>query len=236
MKKLRLLLGVCGLVLFAAAGTAAFAAGPDSYTCTGGVIPAGTYKSLKVTGECTFAPGTVTVEGNLIVADGAILNDHASSPATVNIGGNVTVGKGAVLGLGTYNPFGAHGSTVDGNVNAHEPLTLYLSFMTIHGNLDSHGGGGDPERNFPIKDITVDGNLTIEGWDGFWLGVIRDTVGGNVTFSKNKGTDPDTNEVVNNDIAGNLTCMKNEPPAQIGDAEQPASRVGGKTKGECAGL
>jgi hypothetical protein len=236
MTKLRLLLCLCGLAAFATLTAAAFAARPGSYTCTGGVIPAGTYSGLTVNGNCTFAAGTTTINGNLVVADGAILNDHASSPGAVHVNGNVTVGKGAVLGLGTYNPFGNHGSWVTGNVDAHQPLTLYLSFMTIKGNLSSNGGGGDPVRNFPIKDITVGGNLTIQHWDGFWLGILRDTVAGNVVFSHNAGTNPDTNEVVNNDIGGNLSCQHNSPPAQIGDAEQPASRVGGNTTGECAGL
>ena len=53
------------------------------------------------------------------------------------------VGKGAVLGLGDYNPVGPHGSTVDGNVIANQPLTLYIGAVTIGGNLVSNGGG-DP--------------------------------------------------------------------------------------------
>jgi hypothetical protein len=236
MKTLRLLLCLSAVAAFATLTAAALAARPGSYTCTGGVIPAGTYSGLTVTGNCTFAAGTTTINGNVVVADGAILNDHAGSPATVHVNGNVQVGEGAVLGLGTYNPFGAHDSTVSGNVIANKPLTLYLSFMTIEGNLVSNGGGGDAERNFPIKDISVGGNLIIQGWDGFWLGIIRDTFGGNVVFSNNAGTNPDTNEVANNDISGNLVCEHNAPPAQIGDTEQPASRVGGNAIGECAGL
>jgi hypothetical protein len=48
---------------------------------------------LNVTGDCTFANGAaVNINGNLNVADGAILNDHAASSATVLVTGNVIVG------------------------------------------------------------------------------------------------------------------------------------------------
>jgi hypothetical protein len=41
----------------------------------------------------------------------------------------------------------------------------------------SNGGGGvtGEFRNYPTKDITVDGNLIIQGWTGGWIGVIRTT-------------------------------------------------------------
>jgi hypothetical protein len=123
--------------------------------------------------------------------------------------------------------------------------------MTIHGNLVSNGGG-DPasERNFPVKDDTIDGNVTIQGWNGFWFGVIRVNVGGNVIVANNSGTQTglpgtefegvlDSNEVVDNVIGGNLICHGNTPPAQIGDAAEEgggANTVGGNAIGECADL
>lgn len=242
MTKLRLLLGLCVLSM-GVAGSAALAAKPGSATCAGGPIVAGTYNGLTVTGNCTFAGGTVTIDGNLKVAPGAILNDHAASTATVNVSGNVTVGKGAVLGLGDYNPTPPHDSaTVGGNIIADQPLTLYLGGITVHGNLVSHGGG-DPGRNFPIKDDTIDGNLVIQGWSGLWLGVIRDTVGGNAIVSKNVAADTsqepgsDSTEVQTNHIGRNLICRRNAPAAQVNpnDGGQP-NVVGGRKLGQCAGL
>jgi hypothetical protein len=237
------LLGLLGLLVGGMVGSAAQAAPPHAYTCSGGVIPAGTYDGLTIAAgsTCAFAGGTVEIHGNLVLEEGAILNDHAGPVASAHVTGNVKVGQGAVLGLGSYNPFAQQDTVVDGNVTATQPGTLYLSFMTIGGNLTSNGGG-DPERNFPIKDITVGGNLSIQGWSGLWMGVLRDTVGGNVTVNHNTAADTtelpgsDSTEVVNNDITGNLICQHNSPPAQIGDAEQPGSRVGGNTVGECAGL
>jgi hypothetical protein len=245
MKRL-LLLGSGILLVLGVTGSSAFAAKPGAGTCSGGtpaipqVVPAGTYDGFTVSGNCIFGSGTMTITGNLTIADGGILNDHASGQATVHVTGNVKVGKGAVLGLGDYNPTLPHDSAiVDGNVVAHDPATLYLGGMTIHGNLISNGGSG-PGRNFPIKDNTIDGNLVVQGWTGMWIGVIRVQVGGNVNFSKNTAQDPsvvpgsDSSEVQTNVIAGNLICHNNTPTAQVNlfDGGQP-NVVGGNSVGEC---
>ena len=250
------------VVAMGVGGSAAAAEGRDGYVCAGGLIPAGTYRSLTVTGNCVFG-GDVSVHGNVRVADGAVLNDHAFSFANhVHIKGNVTVGKGAVLGLGTYNPGAIHDTTVDGNIVANKPLSLYLSFTTVHGNVVSNGGGSATEfRNFPTKDDVIDGNLIVQGWHGGWIGVIRDRVGGNVIVSKNAsvvvetpqgcdpqdpnnpctgsapGQDPDSTEVQTNVIGGNLICQHNRPDAQVNPLDGgQLNKVSGKAIGECEDL
>ena len=254
MNKLRSVAVLLGLTLLAVAASSAVAARPGSATCSGGSIAAGTYTSLKVTGVCSFAGGSVTVTHNLTVAAGGSLNDHAMSPTTtVHVGGNVLVGKGGILGLGTYDPAAPHDTVVDGNVIANQPLSLYISFTTIHGNLISHGGGGGVTgefRNFPTKDNTIDGNAVIDGWTGGWIGFIRNHVGGNVIFSKNKSVinglvhppvpgqvDADSSEVMTNVIGRNLICQGNAPKAQVNpdDGGQP-NTVGGRKIGQCANL
>jgi hypothetical protein len=246
--RLLLVLSSGMLLMLGITGSSAFAAKPGAGTCSGGApgfgnavaIPAGTYAGFAVTGYCYFGPGTMTINGNLTIADGAQLNDHASGEATVHISGNVQVGKGAVLGLGDYNPFGGHTSAiVDGNVNAHNPTALYLGDMTIRGNLVSNGGSG-PGRNFPTKDNTIGGNLIIQGWTGTWIGLVRNQVGGNVNFSKNTAMDTseppgsDSSEVQTNAIAGNLICHGNTPTAQVNlfDGGEP-NEIGGNAVGEC---
>ena len=254
MMKLRLLLGLCVLVAVGVVGSTALAARPGTATCTGGAITPGTYSGLIVTGNCTFGAGTTTIDGNVTVADGAILNDHAASAgATVLINGNVLVGKGAVLGLGNYNPVAPHSAFVDGNIIANEPLTLYLGGVTVHGNVISNGGGGGVTgqfRNFPTKDDTIDGNLIIQGWTGGWIGVIRVHVGGNVIFSNNTSVinglvtppvpgevDSDSSEIMSNVISGNLICQHNTPAAQVNpDDGGIPNVVGGNKIGQCAGL
>lgn len=247
MKRL-LIFGMSVLLLQGVAGSVTPAAAAFPTICSGGSIAAGTYYGLQVTGNCTFAAGTVTVVGNLQVADGAVLNDHAASSATVHVSGNVLVGKGAVLGLGTYNPTAPHDTTVGGNIVADQPLTLYLGGITVQRNVISNGGGSGPAgpfRNFPIKDDTIGGSLTLQGWHGGWLGVIRVHVGGSAIVSNNvsvltdtgPGIDLDSNEVMTNTISGNLICQGNVPAAQVnaGDGGQP-NTVGGYKIGQCAGL
>ena len=150
---------------------------------------------------------------------------------------------------------------MNGNINANQPLDLYLSGITVHGNVNSNGGGPGTSQflNFPTKDDTIDGNLIVQGWTGGWIGVIRDVVGGNVDLSKNAsvvhetpvgcdpsgspffctgfdlGGDPDSSEVDTSTIGGNLICHNNSPAAQRGDAPfSTPSSVGGNKIGECS--
>jgi hypothetical protein len=270
MRKLTLLLGLTAALALGVFGTTTVSAapkGPD--TCAGGAIPAGTYRGLSVTGNCWFTGDLVTINGSLTVAPGAILNDHAASPTTVRVNGGVFVGEGAVLGLGAYGPPGISTDTrVNGSIVADKPLSLYLSGITVNGSVTSIGGvapafsGALSEfRNFPFKDNRVNGNLTIQDWQGGWLGVIRVQVNGNVTVSGNRsvlvetpdgcspepggtpctgsaaGVDTDSTEVQTNVIHGSLDCYDNTPPAQVNilDGGQ-LNQVTGQKLGECATL
>jgi hypothetical protein len=104
----------------------------------------------------------------------------------------------------------------------------------------------------------IHGNLVVQGWHGGWIGLIRNTVGGNVIFSKNvsrsnpetgPGTDEDSSEVQGSDLAaiggpsipqtihGNLICIGNVPAAHFNPGDFGAANfVGGKAIGQCAGL
>ena len=252
-----LVAGAAVALLVMALPGAALAVAPDAGMCSGGEIGSGTWSSFRVTGDCTFADGaTVQINGNLTVAAGAVLNDHAASTAVVNVGGDVLVGPRAIFGLGTYATPGAVGpDTVGGSIIANRPLTLYVGGVTVGGNVISVGGGlASPAaadfRNFPFKDNVVHGNLLIEGWHGGWLGVIRNHVGrnavivGNVSRSNpaGPGVDGDSTEVMGSvlgtqTIGGNLICLGNTPDAQVNpvDGGLP-SIVGGRAIGECRSL
>ncbi len=247
---------------------------PGPLSCSGGTaavpqdIVAGTYGRVTVSGVCRFN-GDVTINGGLVVAAGGVLNSHASGvpfmTAHVVINGDVQVQNGAVLGLGNYGPPGIKTNTVvNGNIVADRPLDLYLSGITVHGSVVSNGGGPGTSQflNFPTKDDTIDGNLIMNGWQGGWIGAIRDTVGGNVLVSNNAsvvhetpvgcddmdpnpanhctgfapGPDTDSTEVVTNTITGNLICVGNTPAAQVGDSGGLPNVVGGHAFGECAKL
>lgn len=243
--RLKVICGLVALVAMVLTASAATASPPGAGSCAGGVIAAGTYRDFTVTGTCFFATGdpTITIDGNLTIAAGASLDAHAATPATVHVTGNVTVRNGGTLGLGAYGPpdIAQTGTVVDGSIVANKPVSLYLSAITVHGSLVSHGGSG-PGLNFPIKNVIVGGNVILKGWSGGWIGLFRSQIGGNVIFSKNIGTvigssgEPDSSEVATNTISGNLICRSNDPAAQFGDSGGSVNVVGGHAVGECAAL
>ena len=223
--------------------------------CPGGDVTAvhGTHKNLTITGQDYVASTGLTVRGNLTIAAGACLD--AFSLAPVHVRGSVFVDQGATLALGC-SP-GALGppvqppcndettsDTVGGNIVASQPLTMYLTANIIGGSVVSIGGGPGlgappttPYVNFPTKENTIGGNLVIEGWQGAWMGVLRNNVGGNVIVSNNTSAiDPDSTEVVTNTIGGNLICTGNSPAPQFGDSGGSPNAVGGSKVWQCAGL
>jgi hypothetical protein len=257
MRRLKVALGVCVLVAMGTAGSAAVAKPPSQGSCSGGAIAPGVYDGLTVTGDCTIT-GAVTINGDVTVADGADL-EAAFLDTRLTINGNVKVSRDATLGLGCS--FGFHDCgfdpspwignvTVNGNIVATQALTLYLDFTTVHGNVTVNGGGDitmvdhPPAEDglvLPIKDNVIDGNVMVHGWEGAWFGIIRNTVGGNVMASQTAGTRMDltdtfldSTEIVTNVIGGNLICLQNSPPTQIGDSGGTTNSVGGNKIGECA--
>ncbi len=131
--------------------------------------------------------------------------------------------------------------TISGGVHATNPASVQIHFTTINGGVDIHGGSGAFGGPFDItwnaiEDNRINGGATIEGYDGFWFGFIRNHVNGSVNLNGNVLVDPDGNEYVTNSIHGSLNCAGNSPAPQIGDSEgSPNSVTGGKT-GQCAGL
>jgi hypothetical protein len=255
MRRKTLLIGTFIALLAMAVPGSALAGERGAATCAGGTLHAGTYRGLIVTGTCMIDAGAVVhINGNLIIADGASLDDHAAEmfrKAEMHISGNVRVGKGAVLGLGYNAASGALGpDTVGGSIVANQPLTIYLGNVTVGGNVVSIGGGllstsAADFRNFPIKDNVIHGSLIIAGWRGGWLGAIRNHVDGSVIVFGNRsrssgtgpGTDADSTEVQTNSISGNLLCFANSPAAQINTVDGGLPNVvGGRAFGECAGL
>ena len=131
-----------------------------AYTCdgsSGGVIPAGFYENILVTGVCYMPSGHITIGHDLVVAPGALLDAVAPGdpsatkvlPASVHIGGDVWVGKGAALLLGcspniscaSPNP-GITFDEIKGNVTAIGAQGVVLHSVAIGGDLKVIGGGG----------------------------------------------------------------------------------------------
>ena len=232
----------------AVSGTAA----PTGYTCSGGVIPSGNYSSLTVTGACNVAADAViNVAGSVQVTAGAML-DAQSAPATITIGRNVTGNAGSVVGLGcqppaytgnsahecTVNPAGHSTITVNGNVTVNNAVAVQLNGTTIRGNVSLAGGGS--EIPWSIKNNTISGNLTVGGQKTEWLGVLFNTIGGNVTLTNIALSDPHPDApgvyIVRNTIARNLTCVGLTPGVSGGFVPGSVNVVGRNATGQCAAL
>jgi hypothetical protein len=183
MKEISSLLAAAAFATGAVALPGVASAAPAE-TCDGGTLGAGPYNNVTVTESCSVT-ADVTINGNLTIANDAVFMGYGP---TVHVTGNVKVGKGAQLLLGWNAEEGELGpDVVDGNIQANQPLALYVGNVTVHGNVVSNGGGtADRFYNFPIKDNHIDGNLVITGWTGGWWGVIANTVGGNVVLAHNR--------------------------------------------------
>lgn len=216
----------------------------EGYTCSGGtlsplnpsIIPAGSYESIRVTGNCLIPGGTVNVREDVSVGRNAVLvvntpggpGGPPEDDATLNVRGDVTVGKGASLILGCAPSFGCANSThsvIKGNLTAEGAIGLLLHSDTIKGNLTVSGGGGKNYDCVPpttglfgafgspvyttFEDGTIGGNATFSDYKSCWLGFARATVGGNLKYSHNILGDPDAIEILSSTIKGNLSCRGN---------------------------
>ncbi len=258
MRLRSVLAGICACVLIAGglvAGTAAAARG-GAYTCAGGEIPAGTYGNVLVTGYCTVPndpSANVVISGNLIIAPGAAFD--AQFHSTVEIDGNVLAGKGSLFGLGCTEAHpcndgtpGTQTDVVKGTIFLNQVFDAAINGDKIYGSLISIGGGAgllDPETDFvpfSIKDDEIKGNVIVLGLETVWFGIIRTQVGGNVLLNNINLSDPDGNEIVADQIGGNLVCHGMSPAPQGGDAVEGAPPdygtilLGGHAIGQCAAL
>jgi hypothetical protein len=149
-------------------------AGPSSTTCTDG-LAAGTYHRVVVPqGAVCLSDGPVTIRGGLYIESGATF----------------------VLGS-EENPVNT--GTISGGVHARNAASVQIHFTTINGGVDLRGGSGPFGGPFEItwnaiEDNRVNGGATVEGYDGFWFGFIRNHVNGSVNLNNNVLTDPDGNE------------------------------------------
>jgi hypothetical protein len=209
----------CAGVLVAAVvlGVTGVAGAASPATACTGVLAAGSYQRVVVPeGAACISEGPVTIRGGLYIEPGATF----------------------VLGS-EENPVDT--GTISGGVHATNPASVQIHFTTINGGVDVHGGSGPFGGPFDItwnaiEDNRINGGATVEGYDGFWFGFIRNHVNGSVNLNGNVLLDPDGNEFVTNTIHGNLNCSGNSPAPQVGDSEGSPNQVTGAKTGQCAGL
>jgi hypothetical protein len=191
-------------------------AAASSTTCTTGLAPGSYHRVVVPEGAVCLSNGPVTIKGGLFIKSGATF----------------------VLGS-EENPVNT--GTISGGVHATNAASVQIHFTRINGGIDVHGGsgpfGGPFEVTFnAIEDNHINGGATVEGYDGFWFGFIRNHVNGSVNLNNNVLADPDGNEYVTNTIHGGLHCAGNNPAPQIGDSEGSPNQVTGAKTGQCVGL
>lgn len=196
--------------------TSVAGASPGVTTCNG-ELGAGTYKRVVVPADAVcLSNGPVTIRGGLYIEQGATF----------------------VLGS-EENPVDT--GTIDGGVHAADAMSVQIHFTTINGGIDVHGGSGPFGGPFDvtwntIEDSSIHGSVTISGYNGFWMGFIRNDVHGSVNLNDNVLVDEDGNEYVTNTIHGSLNCSGNSPAPQVGDSEGESNVVTGAKTGQCAAL
>jgi hypothetical protein len=189
-------------------------------------------QAAGATTVCTdeLAPGTYH---KVIVPEDAV----CLSDGPVTIRGGLFVQPGATFVLGSEeNPVDT--GTISGGVHATDPMNLQIHFTTINGGIESDGGSGPFGGPFDvtwntIEDSVINGSVTIDDYDGFWFGFIRNDVHGSVNLNDNVLEDPDGNEYVTNTIHGNLNCTGDSPAPQIGDSGGEPNVVTGQKTGQC---
>jgi hypothetical protein len=191
------------------------AGGASSTTCSGFLAP-GTYDHLVVPARAACSGGgPVTILHGLFVQPGA----------TFVLGNDRTANTG----------------TIAGGVHAFNAASVQIHSARIFGGLHIRGGagpfGGPAGITWnAIEDNRIDGGATVDGYNGFWFGFIRNTVTGSVNLNNNVVADEDGNEYVTNTIFGDLNCSGNSPAPQVGDSEGSPNVVTGQKTGQCANL
>jgi hypothetical protein len=155
----------------------------------------------------------------------------------VRIQAGLWIGSGATFVLGSEESGWTTG-TIGGGVHAVDPASVQIHFATINGGIDIRGGSGPFGGPFDvtwnaIEDNVIHGGAKVVGYDGFWMGFIRNTVSGTVKMRDNTLADPDGNEYVTNTIHGSLSCWGNSPAPQVGDSHGELNYVTGRKSGQC---
>jgi hypothetical protein len=141
--------------------------------------------------------------------------------------------------------------TVQGSIDATSALGVIVHNSTIGTDVVQTGGGGDPScapnavfslaggPGTPVysdyEDNTISGNLRFTGVTSCWFGAERNKIGGSATFANGTFTIPNANEILSNQVSGNLLCLSNMPTVAFNSSASGTSNVvGGFATGQCA--
>lgn len=196
------------LPLLLSTAPSAFAGGQ---TVCDGSLPPGTYQSIVVSADdtCDLGVGPVTVHGGVRVEQGAtFMLGYEGGPSTGTISGGVVADNAAQVQV--------HNAIINGGV-------------TIEGGAGPFGCAVPygPLCFTDFEDNSINGAVTISGYNGFWLGFIRNHVSGTVTISNNnqQNDEIDIGSLV---VHGSLMCSGNNPLENVGESPGGPSTVTGQ--------
>jgi len=182
---------------------------------------------LALIGSPASAQSNVSCTGTLAAGTYNVVTVPAGQTCTLNSGvtvlANVTVGAGGSLT--------ATGATIDGSVAAKNAASVSIGNTTIGVNVQLVGTTG----LIDIFQSNIGGSVQIVGRTTpaiMSVTVDSNVVTGSVTLVNNVSVG---NEVDNNTIGINLSCVGNSPAPKDGSPAKP-NTVGGSKTGQCAGL
>jgi hypothetical protein len=197
--------------------------------------------------------GRLTINGGLRVGANALFgagvgDNPNSTPLTVN--GPVHVGSGAALIVGEESPHQPIFGHLNGPVNATNASSVQIHNTDVSGPVGINGGGGDNAlleafQGFgpfnDLEDNTIGGPVSEVSYAGEWAGVLRNVIGGPLTFSNNsEAPNIDEYDIGSNAINGPGTCNDNLPAPNLGRSPGYLSIVNGPVHGDqsttCTGI
>ncbi len=222
MKKLRGVLGgglalVMMLAMVVVVAPGARAGGP---TVCVGTLPPGTYQSIVVPAgqTCDLGVGPVTVYAGVMVGTGATF----------------------MLGFDTLEGGPATG-TISGGIRADNAAQVQVHGAQINGGVSVEGGAGPFASGCPVfqtpfgllpicftlfEGNSINGAVTISGYNGVFLGYFRNHDNGTVTISNND-QHFDQIDIGSNVVLGSLICFGNTPTENTGESPGGPSSVTG---------
>jgi hypothetical protein len=216
-----------------------------------------------VDGGPTLVRGDLTLATGSALNATYALNDVAGSGTTsLTVKGDVSVGSGATLAMGcepnyspcSDDPNAGTGGTLSGqndvssDVTANGALGVIIHDSYIKGDVRQIGGGGGLSCAPPssgvfallespvfsdYEDNTISGDFQVTGVHSCWIGALRNSVKGDLTYANSSFGDPDASEVVSNVVSGDLSCTGNSPVVQYGDSDGTPNRAH-EASGECS--
>jgi hypothetical protein len=197
--------------------------------------------------------GSLNINGGLTVRSNALFEagvGHDPNSAPLTIDGPVRVGSSGALIVGEEDPYQPVFARLNGPVEATKASSVQIHNTAVSGPVRINGSGGDNSllealQGFgpfnDLEDNTIGGPVSETSYDGEWAGVLRNVIGGPLTFSNNsEAPNIDEYDIGSNAVNGPATCNHNVPAPNLGKSPGYSSIVNGPVRGDqsntCTGI